>query len=191
MSKYVKFPRRAAGARGSQRAQEVHLMRSPVSLSPVQPCLTRAKTCCLIHSCQGKRRRRCGETEEVWKDRGGKGGGGGGGRWMTGSENGKAKKRTFALTFFFTALRTWEVCGGTKSHWDSRSGQRKGRGRGRGRGIHFLWGATKPESNHCNYTLKETTRANEELRTERIAFKDLEWWKSCFHSIIARWLSSE
>lgn len=97
-------------------------MRSPVLLSPLQPCLTRAKTCCLIHSCQGKGRRRCGETEEVWKDRGEKGGGGGGGRWMTGSENGKAQKQNICFDFLLYGFENlgslWWKCSdcGTKSH---------------------------------------------------------------------------
>lgn len=116
---------------GGQRVQEVHLLWSPVLLSPLQPCLTRAKTCCLMHSCQGKRRRRCGETEEVWDDGGEKGGGG---RWMTGSENGKAEKRTFSLTFFFYGSEnlvslSWERSHfENKSRWDSSSGKapRKG-----------------------------------------------------------------
>lgn len=144
MSKYVKLSRRAAGAWGSQRAQEVYLMRSPVLLSPVQPCLTRVKTCCLIHSCQGKGRRRCGETEEVWKDRGGKGR-----RMQVDDWQWKWKGKTENICFDFL-LYGFENLG---SLWWKCSdfGTTPGLAKGGEGGIHLLWGATKPKSNHWNH----------------------------------------
>lgn len=93
----------------------------------------------------------------MWRD-GEEGGKGGGGRWMTGSENGKAKNRTFALTFFFMALRTWEVCGGSALTLGLNLHETPGLAKGGGGAITSFEVQQTQKSNLYNHTLKENNK---------------------------------
>lgn len=82
-------------------------MRSPVLLSPVQPCPTRTKHAASYIPPRAREEGRCGGTEEVWKDGGEKG------RRQVYNWQGqwKAHKKKLCFDFIFLAVRKCEVCG--------------------------------------------------------------------------------